>query len=148
MDFLWIPCEFHMRQSWTSYGFPIDCLWVPHRLRETMDSQWISHGFQWFPQGFPMDALWVFFGFLVDSILIIYGFSWDSLLIIYVFSLDSVRFLMESLLLPMDPLCIPCAHQMTRSWIPLDYLRICHGSPNRFHWISQGFPMYCQGIAP
>ena len=89
MDSLWIPCEFHMRQSWTFYGFPIDFRWVPHRLLETMDSQWISHGFQWFPQGFPMDAPWVFFGFLVDSILIIYGLSWDSLLILYVFSLDS-----------------------------------------------------------
>ena len=80
MDSQWIPCEFHMRQSWTSYGFPIDCLWVPHGLRETMDSQWISHGFQWFPQGFPMDALWVFVAFPVDSSSILYacipGFPW------------------------------------------------------------------------
>ena len=43
-----------------------------------MDSQCISHGFQWIPQGFIMDALWIFCGILVDSILILCGFPLDS----------------------------------------------------------------------
>ena len=43
-----------------------------------MDSQCISHGFQWIPQGFIMDALWIFCGILVHSLLILYELSLDS----------------------------------------------------------------------
>ena len=53
---------------------------------------------------------------------------------------------------PRDGVWIPDGHPMDSQWLLfgfiIDYFRISYGTPLIASWISQGFPMYCQGIAP